>query len=323
MKIVIPGGSGHVGTVLARAFHRNGHDVTVLSRRRIVSPWRVVAWDGASSGPWTAAIEGADVIVNLSGRTVNCRYTARNRQEILDSRVIPTRLLGDAIAATRRPPRVWLQASTATIYAHRYDAANDETSGRIGGEEPDAPDTWMFSIDVARAWERSFAEAMVPHTRKVTLRSAMTMSPEPEGILDTLMGLVRRGLGGRAGDGRQFVSWIHHEDFIRAVQWLIDRDHIHGVVNVASPHPIPNAEFMRLLREAAGVPVGLPVTNWMLEVGALFLQTETELILKSRRVVPGRLLDDGFVFRYPRWAGAAQDLVREWAQSRRRATTAA
>jgi uncharacterized protein (TIGR01777 family) len=272
----------------------------------------VVAWDGATPGPWSRELDGADVVINLTGRTVNCRYSAANRREILESRLGPTRLLGRAVADSARPPRLWLQASTATIYAHRYDAANDEASGLIGGHEADAPSAWAFSIDVAQAWERTFADLDLPRTRKVALRSAMTMSPDRGGIFDTLLGLVRRGLGGPAGDGRQFVSWIHQADFVRAIAWLIARDDVEGIVNVAAPHPLPNAQFMRVLRDVAGVRLGLPATKWMLELGAVFLRTETELILKSRRVVPGRLLEHGFVFRYPHWPDAASDLYREW-----------
>jgi hypothetical protein len=311
MRFVIPGGSGQVGTVLARALVREGHDVTVLSRRPQPRPWRVLAWDGRTLGEWSSTIDGSDVVINLAGRSVNCRYTPENRREILESRVSSTHVVGAAIALTRCPPRVWLQASTATIYAHRYDAANDEASGMIGGSEPDVPPVWNFSIDVARAWERAFDEASTPRTRKLTLRSAMTMSPDPDGIFDTLLWLVRCGLGGAIGGGRQFMSWVHHADFVRALQWLIDREDIDGIVNVASPNPVPNAEFMRTLRVAAGVPLGLPTTKWMLEVGAVFLRTETELVLKSRRVVPGRLLESGFTFRYPHWRDAARELCRE------------
>ena len=311
MKIVIPGGSGQVGTILARALHRDGHDVVVLSRRLQVRPWRIAAWDGATPGPWQREIDGCDVVINLTGRSVNCRYTVANREKILQSRVLSTRVVGQAIAASARKPRVWLQASTATIYAHRYDAANDEHSGVLGGEEHGAPDSWRFSIDVARAWERTFDEAVVDGTRKVALRSAMTLSPDPGGVFDTLLGLVRQGLGGRAGDGQQFMSWVHHRDFIAAVRWLIDRDDIEGPVNVASPNPLPNAEFMQILREACGVRFALPATKWMLEIGAVLMRTETELILKSRRVVPARLLEQGFTFAYPDWRSAACDLVKD------------
>ena len=309
MKIVIPGGSGQVGMVLSRAFARDGHDVVVLSRRPATQPWRTVGWDGSTVGEWVKELEGADAVINLAGRSVNCRYNAANRQEILDSRVLSTRVVGEAIARCAQPPRVWLQASTATIYAHRYDAANDERTGIIGGDEAGAPDTWRFSIDVARAWEDAFRDAAVPGTRKVALRSAITMSPDAGGPFDTLLGLVRCGLGGPAGDGRQFVSWVHHEDFTRAVRWLIDRDGFEGVVNIAAPEPLPNADFMRELRQAWGMPVGLPSSGWMLDLGAALMRTETELILKSRRVVPTRLLDAGFEFRYTRWADAARNLV--------------
>jgi uncharacterized protein len=308
VKILIPGGSGQVGTILARAFHASGDEVVVLSRRLQARPWRVVAWDGATIGAWRREINGCHALINLAGRSVNCRYTPRHRQEILDSRVLSTRAVGQAIAAAANPPRVWLQASTATIYAHRYDAPNDEHSGILGGHEPDAPDTWRFSIDVARAWEREFEEAVCGKTRKVALRSAMTMSPDRGGVFDTLLGLARYGLGGRAGDGRQFVSWIHDADFVAAVRWLIDHEDIDGVVNVAAPNPVPNAEFMRELRRAGRIPFGFPSMTWMLELGAFFMRTETELILKSRRVIPGRLLEHGFDFKYPRWRDAAREL---------------
>lgn len=314
MRMVIPGGSGQVGTILARAFHASGDEVVVLSRHPERKPWRVVTWDGVSLGDWRREFEDCDVVVNLAGRSVNCRYGAANRRDILDSRVLSTRVVGEAIARAARPPRLWLQASTATIYAHRFDKPNDERSGLLGGDEMDVPDSWRFSIDVARAWERTFDEAVTPHTRKIALRSAMTLSPDAGGVFDTLLWLVRRGLGGRAGDGRQFISWIHYQDFVAAVRWLIANDHVDGIVNVASPSPLPNAEFMEVLRRAAGVPVGLPASSWMLELGALLLRTETELILKSRRVVPTRLLGYGFSFAFPRWPEAAVDLCRPEAQ---------
>lgn len=310
MKIVIPGGSGQVGTLLARAFHADGHEVVVLSRQPSPAAWRVLSWDAETLGSWCDEFEGADVVINMAGRTVNCRYGMRNRREILDSRVNSTRVVGEAIAQSRRPPRVWLQASTATIYAHRFDAPNDDVTGIIGGTEPDAPSTWNFSIEVAKAWEKALLDAPTPLTRKVALRSAMTMSPDPGGVFDALSNLVQRGLGGTAGDGRQYVSWIHHRDFVRSIYWLIERDEIEGPVNLATPHPLPNKEFMRVLRKAWGVRLGLPATRWMLEIGALFLRTETELILKSRRVVPKRLAETGFKFEFEHWNDAAIELCR-------------
>lgn len=308
MKVVIPGGSGQVGTLLARALAAGGHEVVVLSRTPGPAPWRVVPWDAETVGGWAAEFDGADAVVNLAGRSVNCRYTAANRRLILDSRVNSTRAVGAAIAGSARPPRVWLQMSTATIYAHRFDAPNDEATGVVGGAEPGAPDTWRFSTDVATAWERAAAEAATPHTRTVLLRTAVVMSPDRGGIFDTLLGLVRCGLGGTAGDGRQYVSWLHEHDFVRAVLWLIDRADLAGPVNLAAPNPLPNREFMRTLRRAWGTRLGLPAARWMLEVGARLMRTETELVLKSRRVVPGRLLASGFEFAFPTWDAAAAEL---------------
>ncbi|HSD82744.1 MAG TPA: TIGR01777 family oxidoreductase [Anaerolineae bacterium] len=316
MKIVIPGGSGQVGTILARTFNNAGHEVVILSRQPGNSAWRTVKWDAFTLGDWAAELDGADVVINLAGHSVNCRYTAENRRLILESRVKSTQIVGQAIAQASHPPRAWLQASTATVYAHRYDAPNDEATGIIGGSEPNAPATWRFSIEVARAWEHALSESVTPHTRKVLMRSAMIMSPDRSGIFDTLLSLVRFGLGGRVGDGRQYVSWIHDQDFVRAVSWLIEHEEITGVVNLASPNPLPYAAFIRTLRAAWGISIGLPATKWMVEIGTFLMRTESELVLKSRRVIPGKLLQSGFTFQHSTWAEAAQDLCK-----RRRATT--
>jgi uncharacterized protein len=309
MKVVIPGGTGEVGSVLAQALAAAGHEIVVLSRRPGRSRWRVVQWDGVNQGEWVREIEGSDVVINLAGRSVNCRYTAAHRREILESRTLSTSAVGRAIAGAKKPPSVWLQASTATIYAHRFDAPNDELHGQMGGDEPGAPDTWRFSIDVARAWESTANEIATPRTRKVLMRTAIVMSPYRGGTFNLLYRLVRFGLGGSAAGGRQFVSWIHHADLAAAVAWLIESK-LEGPVNVASPQPLPYRDFIGRLRRAAGVPIGLPATRWMLELGAFALRTETELILKSRRVVPRRLLEDGFSFEFPSWEGACADLVR-------------
>ena len=345
MKIVLPGGSGQVGTLLARAFARDGHAVTVLSRqnfaammeRRTSHPtrpeevvavreasaldgrkaiWRNIYWDAVHPGAWEAELEDADAVINLAGRSVNCRYTSANRRVIKESRVDSARLVGEAIARCARPPRVWLQASTATIYAHRYDAPNDETTGILGGNEPGVPDTWNFSIDVAKSWERAAESVPTPGTRLVLMRSAITMNADPGSAFSVLLNLVRLGLGGTNGDGRQFVSWVHEEDFVRAICWLIEHEELSGPVNIAAPHPLPNREFMRAFRAAWGMPFGLPANRWMLELAAFFMRTETELILKSRRVVSTRLEQSGFAFRFPDWAGAARDLCRRWREQR-------
>jgi uncharacterized protein (TIGR01777 family) len=312
MKIVIPGGTGQVGQLLARHFHSQGHEVVVLSRNLHTAPWRVIIWDGLTPGPWVAELEHSDVCINLAGRSVNCRYNSANRRAILDSRVLSTQILNEVIASLNHPPAVWLNASTATIYRHSLDRPMDEATGELGGNEPGAPDTWNFSISVAKAWEQAFFSTSTPRTRKVALRSAMTFSPDRGGVLDVFLNLVRHGLAGTNLPGNQFVSWIHEVDFIRSIELLIAADDFDGVVNLASPHPLPNRDFLRPLREAWGIRIGLPTTSWMLEIGTFLLRTESELVLKSRQVVPGRLLAAGFQFTFPHWPQAACDLVSRW-----------
>jgi uncharacterized protein len=330
MRIVIPGGSGQVGHVLARHFHGQGHDVTVLTRTPAAEPWHTLLWDGATRGDWADALDGSDVCINLAGRSVNCRYHPANRAAILNSRVDSTRILGKVIASLAHPPAVWMNASTATIYRHALpnDPPNDELTGVLGGNEPGAPDTWNFSIAVARAWEAAFNQTTTPRTRKVGLRSAMTFSPDCGGVFDVFLSLVRRGLGGTVGSGRQFVSWIHDADFVRAVEFLIgdgplSRDGaisakpaLADQINLASPNPLPNREFQRALREAWGTRVGLPTAEWMVEIGTWAMRTESELVLKSRRVVPTRLANAGFTFLHPTWPEAARDLVARWRADR-------
>lgn len=314
VKIVIPGGSGQVGTALARYFHTSGHAVTVLSRVPHKSEWRTAVWDGVRKDAWIAELEGSNVCINLAGRSVNCRYGASNRRAILESRTKSTALLGEVMEQLTDPPRVWLNASTATIYRHALDRPMDEAAGELGGNEAGAPDTWNFSIDVARAWEKAFYATELKRTRKVALRSAMTFTPDRGGVFDVLLRLVRLGFGGQQGPSTQYISWIHEADFIRAVEFLIARDDLSGVVNLASPNPLSNREFMMELRRAWGKRLGLHIPEWMLEIGAFLIRTESELILKSRRVVPGRLREAGFEFRYPLWPDAARELVTRWKQ---------
>ena len=315
MKIVIPGGTGQVGGVLRRALAARGDEVVVVSRRpEALEPGiRHVVWDGRTPGAWADEVDGADAVVNLAGRSVSCRYTDANLRQMMDSRVDSTRAVGEAISRASDPPRVWLQMSTATIYADARsrgdDRPHDEVGGVIGGEEPDVPLYWEYSVRIARRWERAQAEAATPATRRVALRTAMVMTPDRGGIFDYLSWMARLGLGGPVAGGRQHVSWIHGEDFVRAVQFLLERDDLEGPVNLAAPGPVPQGELMRSLRHAWGGRPGLPATRLMAEVGALVLRTDTELLLKSRRVVPARLLEAGFTFTHPRWRSAAIDLV--------------
>ncbi len=305
-RIVVSGGSGFIGRLLTRRLLAGNYDVVVLTRSPggTAEAIRLVRWDGRTPGNWTEELDGARALINLAGRSVNCRYNERNRWEILESRVDSTRVLGEAIARCKHPPPVWLNASTATIYEHTFDRPMDEATGVIGAT-PEAKDA--FSIEVARAWEQTLDEARTPSTRKVALRTAMVFAQSEGGVFRVLRRLTRYGLGGPVAGGNQFMSWIHEDDFCRAVEWLIDRDDFGGPVNVASPNPIPHREMMRIFRRECRVPFGLPATRWMLEVAAFVHRTEAELILKSRRVVPARLLAAGFQFRFPKM----EDAVRE------------
>jgi uncharacterized protein len=304
-RIILAGGSGFTGQILRQHFLKQGCEVVVLTRspREAIGPNRHVFWDGRTLGEWTREIEEADVLINLAGRSVDCRYQAKNRRDIMSSRLDSTRVLGETISRCATPPKVWLNSSTATIYKHSLTRPWDE-SGEIGAT-PEAKDA--FSVEVALAWERVFSEAPTPHTRKVALRTSMVFGHGS--VFPVLCRLARFGLGGRMASGQQYVSWIHATDFCRAIDWLTQHDEFQGPVNLAAPNPVPNAEMMATLRELCGAPFGLPATQWMLELGAFFLRTETELIIKSRRVVPGRLLAGGFQFRFTQMREAMVDLL--------------
>lgn len=307
-KIVLAGGAGFLGQALARWFEPR-YDVVVLTRRpkAFAGLGRAVNWDGRALGPWVAELDGALALVNLAGRSVNCRYHARNRALMMNSRIDSTRVLGRAVAACNEPPRAWLNSSTATIYKHSFDRPMDEASGVIAGT-PEVKDE--FSVEIAQAWERVFDDASAPQTRKVALRTAMVFSNTPGTVYRVLRRLVRLALGGAMGDGRQYVSWLHEVDFCRAVEWLVDTDDFTGPVNLAAPRPLTNRAMMHVIRHACHRPFGLPATRRMLEMGAFFLRTETELILKSRRVVPRRLLDAGFQFRFETLSQAVAELEK-------------
>lgn len=336
MKIIIFAANSHLGKALTTHLGKN-HDLTLVTRRPYLSDWPNILWNGKDQGLWTQTLEGADVVINLAGRTVNCRYNKTNRKQILDSRVQSTAAIGQAIGSSKNPPQTWLQMSTATIYSNRFDHPNDESTGLISDQpserEDEGPAEWKFSVHVAKSWEQSAQSSLLraslpesrktespfltnatPGTRLVLLRSAMVMTPVAQGVFDTLLRLVRFGLGGRQGSGKQYVSWIHEIDFIRSIQWLIDNPGLSGAVNICSPNPLPNVQFMQTLRTAWGAKFGLNAATWMLHIGTFLMRTEPELVLKSRCVVPSRLLDSGFEFSYPDWNSAAHELCERWRQ---------
>jgi hypothetical protein len=326
LRIVLPGGSGQVGQMLARHFQERGHYVTVLTRGPYAAPWHTVHWDGEHAGDWIETLEGADVCINLAGRSVNCRHNAANRRAIYESRIGSTRLLNRVIAGLAEPPRVWLNASAATLYGRALDPngvdlPRDE-SAPAGAEEPDAdPDSaarWRrrreFSKRVVQDWEAAFFATATPRTRKVALRSGVVFSPAPGSVFAVLSNLVRLGLGGKQGSGRQFVAWIHEADYARAVEFLIAHEEMDGPINITAPNPLPNREFMAALRDAWDRPNGLPAPSLFLHIGAFAMRTEAELVLESCRAVPGRLIEAGFEFEFSEWPQAAEDLVRQWRQ---------
>jgi uncharacterized protein (TIGR01777 family) len=294
-KIVIAGGTGFIGQALA-AFFGKDNEVVILSRHIPSSPQtadgyriRHLHWDGLRvEKHWAAAIDGCDMVINLAGKSVNCRYTRKNKQEIFDSRTDSTRAIGLAIRDAVVPPKVWINAASATIYRHAEDRPQDEYTGETGAG---------FSVAVCKKWEQVFDEQRTPFTRKIALRIAITLGPG--GLIVPYLRLLKFWLGGRQGSGRQMYSWVHIEDLCRAVQWLYQRPKMEGTYNVCSPKPVSNDQFMRSLRKATGHRIGLPAFTWMLKIGAQLIGTETELILKSRWVLPTKLQDAGFVFRYP------------------------
>ncbi|MGB6219919.1 MAG: TIGR01777 family oxidoreductase [Haloferula sp.] len=300
--VVIFGANGFLGRYLCRYFTRQGREVVAVGRRK--DGWSgdgmFIEWDGKSIGPWALALEGAGLVINLAGRSVNCRYTEENRRMILDSRVEATRVIGEAIAKCADPPAVWMNASTATWYRHAEDHAQNEWEGEPGEG---------FSVEVAQRWEQAFFAAKVPgRTRKVALRIGMVLANEPDTVFDVLGGMVRRGLGGTMGRGNQRMSWIHMDDFLAAVDRLEGDLLADGVYNLTAPEAPTNRSLMRSYREMVGMPIGLPAFGWILEAGAWVLGTETELVLKSRWSEPARLQADGFKWRWPTLVPALVDL---------------
>jgi len=307
-RLVLAGGSGFLGQLLAGHLQPRGWEPVVLARTPSAkAEFKELPWDARSRGDWERSLEGAEAVINLAGRSVNCRFTPENKRLVMDSRVDSTRVVGEAIARCVTPPQVWLNSSTATIYKHTFDAPHDESSTDFSAT-PAAKDA--YSVEVARAWEKAFTDAETPHTRKVALRTTLVFGTVEGGVFQILRRLSRFGLGGRMGSGRQYVSWIHDGDFCRAIEWILEHPELSGPVNLAAPNPVSNAEMMQAFRHCCGVPLGLPAAEWMLEIGAFFLRTETELLLKSRRVVPGKLLANGFEFHFPRMEEALLDLQR-------------
>ena len=301
-RVVIAGGSGFIGQFLARQFAYDDIQVTILSRRGTPPSAHIngVTWNAHTRGNWEKALEGADMLINLCGRSVDCRYNEKNKKEIFQSRLIPTRLLGEAVAACSHPPAVWVQMTSATIYRHAEDKPMDEISGEIGDG---------FSVDVCQAWEKTFSDIHLPQTRKIILRTAFVLGKQG-GALQAFVKLARFGLGGTMGKGNQMCSWIHERDLCRIIRFLHNNPEAQGIFNTSSPGPINNEDFMRHLRAVCSVPFGLPAYTWMLAIGTWLARTEMELIVKSRWVIPRRITELGFQFEYSNIQNACRDLLK-------------
>ncbi len=302
-KIVLAGGNGYLGTVFADYYKDKADEIVILSRheKQTTQNIRTVEWDGKTRGKWAAELVNADILINLCGKNVNCRYTDKNKAEIFASRLLPTELLGLVIHDMFEPPKLWINITSATIYRHADDRPQDEATGEIGSG---------FSVDVCNAWETAFNKYDTPKTRKITLRMGIVLG-RSDSVFPRLLNLVKLGMGGKQGDGNQYVSWVHEHDTARITEWFADHTDLTGIFNCTAPNAVHNDELMRIIRKVNGTPFGLPAPGWLLEIGALVIGTETELIFKSRWVVPKRLLDSGFKFQFETAEEAVRDILRK------------
>lgn len=291
-KLIIAGSTGFVGKYLIMRFTSYGYNVVTISRNYADIIWE--DFNGIKN-----ALEDADLLINLAGKSVNCRYNETNKAEIFSSRTETTETLGKAILQCQNPPRLWINASTATIYRHAIDRPMTEKNGEIGTG---------FSVEVAQKWEKSFFDFQLQNTRQVALRMAIVLGADG-GVMTPFENLVKFGLGGKQGNGKQMFSWIHVEDLFQIIQFVETESEIKGVINCSAPEPVTNEDFMRIFREVKNIPIGLPSLTWMLKIGALIIGTETELLLKSRWVLPEKLINEGFKFEFPTIESALQDIL--------------
>ena len=315
MKIVIPGGTGFLGRLLVESFLADSekHDIVVLSRGGArSSKARLVPWDARTLGEWAREIEGADAVINLTGKNIKCLYTDENIKKLRDSRVLSTEVVGQAIKQAKSPPSVWLQMSAISIYPHRLNPPpHDEQNGQVG-ESSTAPLTWKSISQLVQDWESALYSAQTSETvRKVALRCGVVMGLNPGGAFNIFLKLSRYGLGGSLAGGQQMISWLHELDFVRAIRCVLKNAHIKGPVNLCSPYPLPQAEFMKILREKLGAKWGLPAPKWAVILSSYLTGIDSELSLKSRYVIPKVLQDSSFNFQFPHWKEAVKNLLEQ------------
>lgn len=300
-KLIIAGGSGFLGNAIAEYFKNTFQEIVILTRgiSELKNGFRYVSWDAKNSGKWVDEFKNCDVLINMAGRSVDCRYTEENKKLILSSRVESTQILNKAVSKCINPPKIWLNASTATIYRHSEDKQMDEVSGEIGTG---------FSVGIATAWEAAFFKNSLPKTRRVALRTAIVLAKK-DGAFVPIKKLAQFGFGGKQGNGNQLFSWIHIDDFLRSIAFIIKNDFLEGPINNSAPKPITNTHLMKSVREAVKISFGCPLPKTILEIGAKLINTETELVLKSRNVIPKKLADAGFKFQHKTIESALKHLV--------------
>ena len=299
-KLIIAAGTGFLGQVLVNHFKNKFEEIVILTRGKsqTIDGIKYVNWNAKTFSGWENELEGATALINLAGKSVDCRYTKENKREILLSRIESTRVLNKAVLNCKTPPKHWLNSSTATIYRFSLDKEMDETTGEIGND---------FSINVALSWEKAFFKTETPNTLKTTLRTSIVLGKKG-GALIPLKTLAKIGFGGKQGKGNQFISWIHEDDFANAIDFILQKEMI-GIVNLVSPKPIRNADFMKKLQRSIGFPFGIPLNTFLLKIGAFFIRTQPELVLKSRNVIPKKLLENGFEFEFDNVDDAFKDLL--------------
>jgi len=301
-KIVLAGGNGYLGQVLAKHFSPITDEVVILSRKPRTAKGNIktIVWNGQTKGEWVKAFENSDLLINLCGKNVNYRYTVKNKEEIIQSRLQPTVLLGKVIQNLANPPKLWINITSATIYRHAEDRYQDEIHGEMGTG---------FSVEVCKAWESCFFESATPKTRKIALRMGIVLG-KADGAFPRLLNLVKTGLGGKQGNGQQYVSWVHEQDAALSIEWLLQQDKMAGIINCTAPEPVKNHMLMSEMRKVYGINFGLSTPAWLLAIGAKMIGTETELILKSRWVRPTAMLNGGFEFKYPTIEVAVEDILK-------------
>ncbi len=295
--IIIAGGTGFLGQVLENHFSKNGYSIKILTRNPTKE--NHIYWDATSLGKWSDSLENTEALINLTGKSVDCRYTTKNKKLIYDSRIDSTTILGKAIQQSKNPPKLWMNASTATIYRYSLDIEMTETNGEIGDD---------FSMNIAKSWEHAFTKIETPTTRKILLRTSIVLGKKG-GAFIPLKTLTKLGMGGKQGSGKQKVSFIHELDFVRAVEFLIENKKLNGTFNITVPKPTKNDIMMKIFRKEVGIPFGIPQPEWILKIGAKIIRTEPELVLKSRNVIPERLLIEGFKFNYPTIEKTIKNLI--------------